>query len=87
MEKNIILSDIDNVLLTRLNFEAKSRGTDLKTLIISIIKKSLGLEKFYDNNIIYNDLDYLTGTWTKEDYTDFITKTSGLNTVDNELWK
>lgn len=87
MEKNIILSDIDKVLLTRLNFEAKNQGTDLKTLIISMIKKSLGLEKFYDNNIVYNDLDYLTGTWTKEDYSDFITKTSGLNIADNELWK
>jgi len=87
MEKNIILSDIDSVLLTRLNFEAKSQGTDLKTLIISIIRKSLGLEKSYNNSIFYNDLDHLSGTWTSEDYNDFVTKTSGLNTIDDELWR
>jgi len=87
MEKDIRLSNIDSLLYERLKYEAERQGMDLKTLIILIIRKSLGLEKIRNKKIVYNDLDYLSGTWSKDEHKDFINNTSELSTIDAELWK
>ena len=87
MEKEITLSNFDKAIFERLKFEADRQGTDLKTIIMQLVKRSLGLEKISDKNIIYNDLDHLSGTWTDEEFINFTANTAGFNRIDEELWK
>jgi hypothetical protein len=35
----------------------------------------------------YHDLDYLAGTWTKEDETEFLLNTEQFNEIDQQLWQ
>lgn len=84
---SITIENIDQTILERLKFEAKRQKIDLNALVLSIIKKSLGLGKIKDRKINYNDLDSLAGTWTKEDYETFNKNTSGFNEIDKQLWK
>ena len=35
----------------------------------------------------YHDLDYLAGTWTKEDETEFLLNTQQFNEIDQQLWQ
>ena len=84
---SITIENIDQTILDRLKFEAKRQKIDLNTLILFIIKKSMGVGKIKDRKINYNDLGSLAGTWTKEDYETFIKNTSGFNEIDEQLWK
>ena len=68
-------------------FEAERQDTDLKTIIMQLVKRSLGLEKISDKNIIFNDLDHLSGTWSDEEFINFTANTAGFNRIDEELWK
>lgn len=85
MNRDIVINNIDKVTFERLKFEADKQGTDLKTLIIYLIKRSLGLEKITDKNINYNDLDHLAGTWSTDEYSDFKLNTSGFNKIDEDI--
>lgn len=85
--RNIELTNVDNVIFERLSFEAEKQGIDLKTLILTLIRKSLGLEKINDKNEDYHDLDYLSGTWTDQDAKDFNVHSLGFEAIDKDLWK
>lgn len=87
MSKDIIIKNIDRVILERLKLEAKKQGTDLKSVILYLIKKSLGLEKISDKGTDFDDLDTLAGTWSNDDYSKFLSSISGFNRIDTELWK
>lgn len=87
MNREIIISNIEKILFDRLKFEADREGTDIKTYVKKLIKKSLGLEKVTDENIKYHDLDSLAGTWSNDDFQDFIANTEKFNSIDKELWK
>jgi len=87
MNSEITINNIDKVVFERLKFEADRQGTDLKTIILQIIKKSLGLEKVSDKLTDYNDLDHLSGTWSNEEFNQFKNNVSDFDTIDDELWK
>ena len=87
MDNEITISNFDKVIFERLKFEAERQGTDLKTIIMQLVKRSLGLEKISDKNIIFNDLDHLSGTWSEDESIHFKTNISGFNKIDEELWK
>jgi hypothetical protein len=44
-------------------------------------------EKNLSNSYPYHDLDYLAGTWTKEDETEFLLNTQQFNEIDQQLWQ
>ncbi|MEA5576463.1 hypothetical protein [Anabaena sp. UHCC 0451] len=44
-------------------------------------------EKHLSNSYPYHDLDYLGGTWTKEDETEFLLNTQQFNEIDQKLWQ
>ena len=44
-------------------------------------------EKHLSNSYPYHDLDYLAGTWTKEDETEFLLNTQQFNEIDQQLWQ
>ncbi|MEA5621302.1 hypothetical protein VB711_26205 [Cronbergia sp. UHCC 0137] len=43
------------------------------------------VEKHLSNS--YHDLDYLAGTWTQEDETEFLLNTQQFNQIDPQLWQ
>lgn len=71
MDRTIKITNVDNILFERLKFEADKQGIDLKTLVLTMIKKSLGLEKITDKGGLYHDLDYLSGTWSDQEAKNF----------------
>ena len=87
MNRSIEISNVDKVIFERLSFEAEKQGIDLKTLVMKLIKRSLGLEKINEKNNGYHDLDHLSGTWTEQDAKDFAVNTLGFESIDQELWK
>ena len=87
MQVELTLKDIDNVIVEKLKSKADQRGIDLDTFILSIFKKELGLEIETPRDNLYGDLDYLAGTWSKEEAEDFIKLTEDFNKIDDELWK
>ncbi|QSV62393.1 MAG: hypothetical protein HEQ26_06125 [Dolichospermum sp. DL01] len=44
-------------------------------------------EKHLSNSYPYHELDYLAGTWTKEDETEFLLNTQQFNEIDQQLWQ
>ncbi|MFM5983309.1 MAG: hypothetical protein ACKO9I_22710 [Sphaerospermopsis kisseleviana] len=44
-------------------------------------------EKQLTNSYPYHDLDYLAGTWTQEDETQFLLNTQQFNEIDQNLWQ
>ncbi|MDM3843681.1 MAG: hypothetical protein PT118_24565 [Aphanizomenon gracile PMC644.10] len=44
-------------------------------------------EKHPSNSYPYHDLDYLAGTWTKEDETQFLLNTQQFKEIDQKLWQ
>ncbi|MFM2063705.1 MAG: hypothetical protein RLZZ507_3376 [Cyanobacteriota bacterium] len=55
----------------------------IDTNIILIIAQPHHLTNSYP----YHDLDYLAGTWTKEDETEFLLNTQHFNEIDQNLWQ
>ena len=87
MDRTIKISNVDNIIFERLKFEADKQGVDMKILVLTLIKKSLGLEKITGKDEDYHDLDYLSGTWTDQDAKDFAENSLGFETIENGLWK
>ncbi len=87
MDNEITISNLDKVVFDRLKFEADRQGTDLKTLIVQIVKRSLGLENVSDKSTIYNDLDHLSGVWSMEEFIQFKGNVTEFSRIEGELWK
>ena len=87
MNRDIVIKNIDRITFDRIKLEADKQGTDMRTVIIRLLKKALSPEKRTDKNISFNDLDKLAGTWTEEEYKSFKFHTSRFEQIDEELWK
>jgi hypothetical protein len=86
MKHDIVLNNLDEIIFDRLKYEADKQGLDLKTLVLSMIKQSLGLDNIISEKT-YPELDSLSGTWTLNDYKEFKNNTSGFEKIDDDLWK
>lgn len=87
MDNEITLNNLDRPLLQKLRSEAKRSGMDLNSLILSLIRKSLGLEAQTPNSKDLKTLDQLAGSWSTEDYNNFISNTESFNTIDDQIWQ
>jgi len=87
MQVELTIRNVDDKIVHGLKSEADSMGIDLNTFILSILKKELGLDTQFQQDNVYNDLDYLAGTWSKEETEDFLKSIEHFNKIDEELWK
>ena len=62
MNKEIVINNLENAVYERLKIEAEKHETDVLTIIVRLIKKSLGLESSSDADIIE-----LAGTWSEKE--------------------
>lgn len=82
----ITIRGLDNEIAKTLKKMAKREGTSMNSIVLGIVRKSLGLEK-KKRTVIYTDLDHLAGTWDKKDYADFQKKIADFEKIDKNIWK
>ncbi|MCK4765584.1 MAG: hypothetical protein KAW12_25505 [Candidatus Aminicenantes bacterium] len=87
MITELTLKNVDDEVLARLQAEANKKGTDLNTFILKIFRRVVGLETEKEKKAVYHDLDYLAGTWTKEEAEDFEISIESFNQIDETLWQ
>ncbi len=84
--KTLTLRGIDEKLEQVLRKRAKNKNESMNKTILSILKKETGLDKEKPFKT-FNDLDELSGTWSKKDMDDFNKNTELFNQVDLQDWK
>ena len=80
------LRGVDERCAEALKERAKEEGTSLNSLVLRLLRESLGLEK-KRRNVVYTDLDPLAGTWSDADAAEFAQATSVFEKVDEEMWR
>ena len=80
------LRGIDENTAEALKERARREGTSVNAVTLRSLRESLGLDK-RKRNVIYNDLDHLAGTWSREQAAEFERNTAVFEKVDEEIWK
>jgi len=80
------LRGIDERIAGALKERARKEDSSVNTVMLRILKASLGLEK-KRRSILYDDLDYLAGTWNTQAAAEFERATAVFESVDRDLWK
>lgn len=77
---------IDTNTYASLKEKAKKESTSINSIVLKIVKESLGLRK-KGRTVTYTDLDHLAGTWDEKDYTEFQNRVADFEAIDENLWK
>ncbi len=80
----ITLRQLPPMLEKQLRTLAKETGTSLNKVVISLLKKELGLTEDGDRK---RNLTALCGTWTAEEEAEFELNTSMFTAIDQEIWE
>ena len=80
------LRGIDDRIAGALKDRARKENASVNTVMLKILKESLGLEK-KKRSALYDDLDHLAGTWSEQDAAEFERATAVFETVDADMWK
>lgn len=80
------LRGIDEAISGALKEKARREDTSVNTIMLRILKESLGIEK-KKRIVIYDDLDHLAGTWSLNDLSEFENATVAFEKVDEDMWK
>jgi hypothetical protein len=86
--KQITVRDIGSELHKAIKKEAGRRGVSMNRYVLTILREAVGLD---DGSRKppgeYGDLDHLAGTWTDQDYADFIGQLEVQRGIDDDLWQ
>lgn len=80
------LRGIDEKTADALKERAKREGTSVNAVTLRLLRESLGLDK-KSRTVIYDDLDHLAGTWSREEAAEFERNTAVFEKVDEDIWK
>ncbi len=84
--KSMTVRGIDQETAAKLRSVAKSQGKSINQVVLESIKASLGIGKNKKYTNSYDDLDFLFGKWSQEEFTFIQEKIEGERTIDQELW-
>ena len=87
MLNSITIGDLDEATADWIEKEAARRGTNEETVALHLIQKGIECESEHSGLRLYEDLDFLAGTWTEEQATEFTNAVSDLERVDEKLWQ
>ena len=79
------LTRIDEQIAGALKARARKEDASDNTVMLRILKESLGLEK-KKRSVLYDDLDHLAGTWSDQDTAEFERATAAFEAVDTDMW-
>ena len=77
---------LDDVTIKALKEKAKQEGTSVNAALVKLVKEELGLNK-KKRMVVYNDLDYLAGTWSDKEYKEFHKTLKDFERIDEAIWK
>ena len=81
----ITLRQIPDVLDKQLRSLAGKNKTSLNKIVLSLLMKDLGLSVGSSGK--KRDLTDLCGTWSKQQYDEFMKNTEIFNDIDSEIWE
>jgi plasmid stability protein len=92
---NLIIRDLDDQLANQLKSEAKKRDLSVNRFLHQLIESALrpGTAPLPAGEYAHeclrprNDSARLAGTWTQEDYDEFMEATKETREIDPEMWK
>ena len=88
MSNSLILDNLDEKLLKRLQVEASRRNSDVSTVVRETLQRSFPEPiQFDERGPVYRNISDLAGTWTDEDVREFEANTAQFHQIDEELWK
>ncbi len=65
--------------------KAKEEGLSVNGLVLKVIRRSLGTEKWRGQ--IHDDLNHLAGTWTEKEFREFEKNTAAFEVIDEKQWR
>lgn len=77
---------LDDLTIKALKEKAKEEGTSVNATLVKLLKEDLGLNK-KKRMVVYNDLDYLAGTWSDKEYKEFQKIMKDFETIDVNMWE
>lgn len=80
------LRGIDERIAGALKERARKEDSSVNTVMLRILKESLGLEK-KKRSVLCDDLHHLADTWSDQDAAEFERATAVFETVDKDMWK
>jgi len=83
---NMTLRGIDEETAKALKAKAAKEGSSVNAVTLRLLREALGLAK-KKRRVIYDDLDHLANTWSKEDVEEFERHTAVFEQVDESMWK
>jgi plasmid stability protein len=85
--KNISVRGIDDETASRLKAEAARQATSVNALVVRLLRRGVGLRPEGPRIPVHHDLDRLAGTWSEEDYREFMDTQRDFSAIDDELWR
>ena len=81
------LRGLDDETASRLKAEARRQGMSTNTFLLRLIRQQLDLTAPHRAPRQHRDLDYLAGTWSAEETSEFLKALADFNAIDLELWR
>lgn len=86
--KQLTVRGVKNDLHNALKSEATRRGISVNRVVLALLREAVGLANGnQQKRVIFNDLDSLAGTWTKEEATNFEGELASQRVIDEALWQ
>ncbi len=86
--KQLTIRGVTNELHHKIKIKADQHNLSINRYVLAIIKKQVG---FSDPGVLhdaeFDDLDYLAGTWSKQEFQEFQELLQGQRVIDPELWQ
>lgn len=84
--KSFTIRGIDEELYNEIKKRSNHQSVSINKFILSILKKELGFNDQKKYQKVYDDLDFLFGRWSQEEYELITRKIESERTVDKEIW-
>ena len=85
--KAITIRNIEQEVSDKLKQVAKNHGKSVNQYLVEMIKQNLGFAAPKKYTATYDDLDFLFGKWSEEEYKQIQKRVDHARTIDSELWE
>jgi len=85
--KAITVRNIPPDLARVIRQRASEKRTSVNKAVIGLLEEHLGIRREKKDKPVYNDLDAIAGTWSKEEFSGFEKALSRQRAIDPDLWK
>ena len=84
--KTITIRGIDPELAEKIKESASEQSKSINQLVLDTLKSSFGVQKGKKYTKVFNDLDFLFGSWSEEEFRDIQERIIHKRKIDKDLW-